>query len=88
MSEVKELNLYQRISKVMQDIEYLMKDDSVQATKTSWYKVISEEKVTSSVRVSLIKNGLIILPIEQNTEEIFTEYEKRSIQGKLKKSKD
>ena len=44
MSEVKELNLYQRISKVMQDIEYLMKDDSVQATKTSSYKAISEEK--------------------------------------------
>jgi len=75
------LNLYQKISKVMQDIEYLAKDDNV-GTGRGTYKAISEEKVTSSVRSSLIKNGLVILPIEQNTEEVFTEYEKEAY-GKI-----
>jgi len=56
--------LYLKIHKVMQDIEYLQKDDSVEF-KTTKYKAISEEKVTSTVRASLIKNGLVILPIEQ-----------------------
>ena len=84
MSEVKELNLYQKISRVMQDIEYLAKDDKVSTGKTESYKAISEEKVTSSVRASLISNGLVILPIEQHTEEIFTEYEKEAY-GKVEK---
>lgn len=73
--EIKEMNLYQRINKVMEEISYLAKDDKVGTGKSS-YKAISEEKVTSTVRASLIKNGLVILPVEQNTEEIFTEYEK------------
>lgn len=79
-----ELNIYQRISKVMQEIEYLTKDDNVKTGKTESYKAISEEKVTSSVRASLISNGLVILPIEQRTEEVFTEYEKEAY-GKVEK---
>lgn len=79
-----ELNIYQRISKVMQEIEYLTKDDSVKTGKTESYKAISEEKVTSSVRASLISNGLVILPIWQHTEEIFTEYDKEAY-GKIEK---
>lgn len=72
-----EMNLYQRISQVMQDIEYLSKDDNVGTGKSS-YKAISEEKVTSAVRASLIKNGLVIFPIEQITTEDFKEYEKET----------
>lgn len=56
--------LYQKISAVMQDVEYLSKDDKVEFNNTK-YKAISEEKVTSTVRESLIRNGLVILPIEQ-----------------------
>lgn len=56
--------LYQKISKVMQDVDYLQKDDQVAFNNTK-YKAISEEKVTSTVRESLIKNGLIIFPFEQ-----------------------
>lgn len=62
MSEAK--NLYQKISQVMQDVEYLSKDSKI-AFGTTNYKAISEEKVTSTLRDSLIKNGLVILPIEQ-----------------------
>jgi hypothetical protein len=66
MSETKPvLNLYQKISRVMKDVEYLSKDDKVEFNNTK-YKAISEEKVTSTVRESLIRNGLIILPIEQS----------------------
>lgn len=59
------LGLYQKIFAVYQDIEYLQKDDKVSFGQTS-YKAISEEKVTMAVRDSLIKNRLIVLPIEQD----------------------
>lgn len=64
MAEKKELNLYQKIHAVMQDVGYLQKDDAIEFGKTS-YKAISEEKVTSTVRESLLKHGLVIMPIEQ-----------------------
>lgn len=63
--EQPKLNLYQKISAVMQDVEYLSKDDQIKFNNTN-YKAISEEKVTTTVRQALIKYGLVILPIEQN----------------------
>lgn len=69
MKEEKEekLNLYQKINKIMSEIEYLKKDDKVVTnTKTNaGYKAISEEKVTSEIRKGLIKYGIVIIPIEQ-----------------------
>lgn len=59
------LNIYQKIHAVMKDIEYLNKDDKIEFGNTK-YKAISEEKVTSSVRQSLIKHGLVIIPFEQD----------------------
>lgn len=56
--------LYKKIHEVMKDVEYLQKDDKVEFGQTK-YKAISEEKVTSTVRASLIKHGLVIVPIEQ-----------------------
>ncbi|MED1953956.1 ERF family protein [Brevibacillus centrosporus] len=56
--------LYKKIHEVMKEVEYLQKDDLV-AFKETRYKAISEEKVTSTVRASLIKHGLVIIPIEQ-----------------------
>jgi hypothetical protein len=49
----------------MQEVAYLSKDDKVEFNNTK-YKAISEEKVTSAVRESLIRNGLVILPFEQS----------------------
>lgn len=66
MSETR--NLYQKISAVMQDVSYLSKDDSI-AFGTTKYKAISEEKVTSTVRESLIRNGLVIFPTEQTSSK-------------------
>lgn len=58
------MNIYQKIAAVMQDVKYLCKDDKVEFGNTK-YKAISEEKVTSTVRESLLKNGIVIVPIEQ-----------------------
>ena len=58
------MNIYQKIAEVMKDVQYLCKDDHVKFGQQD-YKAISEEKVTSTVRESLIKNGIVIVPIEQ-----------------------
>lgn len=61
----KKIGLYKKILAVMADIQYLQKDDKVSTGASGSYKAISEEKVTETVRASLIKHGLVILPIEQ-----------------------
>jgi hypothetical protein len=62
--EPKPKNLYQRISAVMADVEYLQKDDNV-GSGNYGYKAISIEKVTEAVRTAMVRHGLVILPIEQ-----------------------
>ena len=51
----------------MKNIEYLAKDDKVEFGTTK-YKAISEEKVTTAVREQLVKQGIVILPIKQESE--------------------
>ena len=58
-------NIYQKILEVMKAIEYLNKDDAVKYGQTS-YKAMSEEKVTTTVRKELIKQGLVVFPIQQD----------------------
>lgn len=58
------MNIFEKISSVMSEVSYLSKDDKVEFGSTK-YKAISEEKVTSIVRSSLIKNGIVIIPVEQ-----------------------
>ena len=60
-------NIYQKISEVMKNIEYLTKDDKVEFGTTK-YKAISEEKVTTGVRGQLVKQGIVIIPIDQQSE--------------------
>ena len=80
-------NIYERISEVMKDIQYLAKDDRVEFGNTK-YRAISEEKVTSSVRESLIKHGIVIVPVEQNHKRegtlstVDTKYRIQSIDDK------
>lgn len=69
------MNIYEKINEVMKNIEYLAKDDKVEFGNTK-YKAISEEKVTTAVREQLVEQGIVILPIEQqslNKELIRTE---------------
>ena len=58
-------NIHQKILNVMSAIEYLNKDDAVKYGQTS-YKAMSEEKVTTTVRKELIKQGLVVFPIKQD----------------------
>lgn len=60
------MNIYQKINAVMKEIEYLTKDDKVEFGTTK-YKAISEEKVTTVVRNELVKQGIVILPIQQES---------------------
>lgn len=60
-------NIYQKINDVMKKIEYLTKDDKVEFGATR-YKAISEEKVTTAVRKQLVEQGIVILPIQQQSE--------------------
>lgn len=61
------MNIYQKINEVMKNIEYLTKDDQV-AFGTTKYKAISEEKVTTAVREQLVKQGIVIIPVQQDSE--------------------
>ena len=61
------MNIFQKINAVMKEIEYLTKDDKVEFGNTK-YKAISEEKVTTAVRNELVKQGVVIIPIEQQSE--------------------
>ena len=58
------MQLHEKILQIMQEVEYLQKDDRVGDGRNS-YKAITEEKVTEVIRKSLIKNKVIILPFEQ-----------------------
>lgn len=58
------MNIYEKISSIMQDVQYLAKDDHVKFGQTS-YKALSEEKVTSIMRAELLKHKLVVFPIEQ-----------------------
>lgn len=77
------MNLWQKISAVMTEVEYLKKDDVVGKGSKSEYKAISEEKVTETVRVSFIKHGLVLLPVEQEhtceTRETENDYGKKGV---------
>lgn len=59
------MNIYQKIARVMNDVQYLSKDGKIEYKSTN-YKAITEGKVTSVVRKSLIEHGLVIFPVEQD----------------------
>lgn len=62
------MNIYQKMLEVMKNIEYLNKDDRVEYKSTK-YRAMSEEKVTTTVRKELIKQGLVVFPIEQSVSQ-------------------
>ena len=45
----------------MEDVSYLQKDGTVKFNTTN-YKYLSEEKITTAVRQSMIKHGLVMYP--------------------------
>lgn len=59
------MNIYEKISAVMQDVQYLGKDDNVSFGQTN-YKALSEEKVTVIMRSAMLKHKLVVFPVEQS----------------------
>ena len=64
-----DMNIYEKMSAIMQDVQYLTKDDQVKFGTTS-YKALSEEKVTGLMSAELIKHKLVIYPIQQSASRI------------------
>ena len=62
--EVKALNVWEKISQISAEIEYLQKDDKVGFGNNS-YKAISIEKVMTAVADKMNKYGVVIYPVEQ-----------------------
>lgn len=58
------MNIYEKIADIMQNVQYLAKDDRVEFGNTK-YKALSEEKVTSIMRRELLNHGLVVYPISQ-----------------------
>lgn len=61
------LNIYQRINKVMQEVEYVQKDSSVSGVGGG-YKAVSHDQVVSVIRKSMVKNGIVVFPNQKNGE--------------------
>lgn len=61
------MKLVEKIAEIMNEVQYLAKDDKVEFKNTR-YKALSEEKVTSIMRAQLLKHRIIIYPIEQHYE--------------------
>lgn len=59
------MNIYEKIRQIMSNVEYIQKDDHVQF-KTTNYKALSEEKITSIMHHQFVNQGLIVFPIEQS----------------------
>lgn len=59
-------NIYQKILEIMQEVQYLEKDDRVEFGSTK-YKALSEEKATSIMREQMIKQKLVVFPIKQES---------------------
>lgn len=63
------MNIYEKILDIMVNVKYLSKDDTVEF-KTTKYKALSEEKVTSIMRQQMIEHKLIVYPIAMKRERV------------------
>ena len=59
------MNIYEKISKIMDNVKALSKDTEVGYNGKTQYRAISENKVTKVLREQMIKYGLVVYPIEQ-----------------------
>lgn len=60
------MNIYEKMAAIMQEVQYLAKDDRVEFGNTK-YKALSEEKVTAIMRQQLIKYKLVVFPVRQDS---------------------
>ena len=58
------MNIYEKIALIMSEVDYIQKDDHVQF-KTTNYKALSEEKITTIMHKQFVDHGLVVFPVEQ-----------------------
>lgn len=56
-----DLNIYQRINAVMQEVDYVKKDRAVSGGGAS-YKAVTHDQAVSVIRSALVKHGIVIEP--------------------------
>ena len=59
------MNIYEKMAKIMEDVEYISKDDHVKYKDVN-YKGLSEEKITRVMRAEFVKHGLVVFPVKQD----------------------
>lgn len=64
-----ELNIYQRINAVMQAVEYVQKDATVETGGGRSYKAVSHDMVLAVLRQSMVANG-IVTRVEQLSDAL------------------
>lgn len=60
------MTIYEKLSAIWGAIQYMQKDDHLKFGSTN-YKALSEEKVTSIMREQMVKQGLVVFPIEMTS---------------------
>jgi hypothetical protein len=60
-----QVNIYQRINKVMQAVNYVKKDTAIQG-----YKAVSHDQVISVCRSEFVKNGIVVCPQQVGDSQI------------------
>lgn len=72
------MNVYEKIAKVMQSVNYIQKDGFVETGKGKGYKAVTDEKVATAIRPALIEAGLVIIPVGREvrrTDELIKGYD-------------
>jgi hypothetical protein len=62
VSNLESLNVYQRMHKVMEQIDYIRKTDAKKAGKGLQYNYVSHDQVTAAIRPHLITFGIYMRP--------------------------
>ena len=60
-----DLNIYQRINAVMQEVDYVKKDRAVSGGGAS-YKAVTHDQAVSVIRAALVKHGIVIEPKQRD----------------------
>lgn len=66
------MNIYQRVNAVMQAVEYVQKDATINAGAGGNYKAVSHDMVLAVLRKSMVENGIVTVPCLKSHEMLHT----------------
>lgn len=79
------MNIYQKMSAVTNELQTVAKNLTVQTTKTSSYKAVSERDIIDAVKPVEIKHGIYSYPYDRQIIESQTLESESEYQGKVTK---